>query len=373
MNSHWIASDGREMDVRSSAFSRLVELGAAYDASPAFPRSSLTVLASLGLGRRYAPMSCGGHTFANEEDQAIDLFNVLRWTGRADLSVGRLFEGHVNALKLIDWYGSDYHLSHLRESLAAGKFYGVWATEHQPGTTVQTRDGMIDLEGVKTFASGAGSIDHALVTAQPPEGKTQLIRVPGDIADRADCASWRVRGMRATMSGDYSLNGMRLDPHACLGAQGDYDREPRFTAGAWRFLAVQLGGIEGLLGAIKRSLPEKARSDPLQRLKFAECVVASRTAHYWVAEASRKAAREDIDSPAFVQMARGVVERAGLDVVERAARLIGTRSAFDGERVDKISRDLALYLRQAGPDHARDQAAIAWLQRNAGDDGGDTW
>ena len=63
-------------------------------------------------------------------------------------------------------------------------------------------------------------------------------------------------------------------------------------------------------------------------------------------------------------MTRGVVERSALDVMELSARIVGTRSAFDGQRIDKIIRDLSLYLRQAGPDYARDQAAIAWLDHD---------
>lgn len=51
--------------------------------------------------------------------------------------------------------------------------------------------------------------------------------------------------------------------------------------------------------------------------------------------------------------------------IELAARIVGTRSAFDGERIDKISRDLSLYLRQAGPDYAKDRAASAWLDHDA--------
>jgi len=50
--------------------------------------------------------------------------------------------------------------------------------------------------------------------------------------------------------------------------------------------------------------------------------------------------------------------------MEAAARIVGTRSAFDGERIDKIVRDLSLYLRQGGPDYARDQAAQAWLDHD---------
>lgn len=63
-------------------------------------------------------------------------------------------------------------------------------------------------------------------------------------------------------------------------------------------------------------------------------------------------------------MTRGVVERAGLDVMEHAARLIGTRSSFEGQRIDKIIRDLGLYLRQAGPDQVRDTAVRDWLDHD---------
>lgn len=182
-----------------------------------------------------------------------------------------------------------------------------------------------------------------------------------------------LRGMRATVSGSYELSGIDCAPISLLGPPDAYAMEPRFTSGAWRFIAVHLGGIEGLLAETRMGLSEAARTDPLQRLKFAEAVVAARTAYLWVREASKRAALESADAPAFVQMARGVVERAGLDVMELAARMIGTRSAFDGQRIDKIIRDLSLYLRQAGPDHARDQAAIAWLERDAWGDGDELW
>jgi alkylation response protein AidB-like acyl-CoA dehydrogenase len=150
-----------------------------------------------------------------------------------------------------------------------------------------------------------------------------------------------------------------------LGRPGDYDCEPRFTTGAWRFAAVQLGGIEALLGATRQAMSDTARADPLQRAKFADCVVAARTAYLWVRECAMRAASDDLDGPAFARLTRGVVERAGLDVMELAARIVGTRSAMDGQRIDKISRDLSLYLRQAGPDYARDQAALTWLDHDA--------
>jgi alkylation response protein AidB-like acyl-CoA dehydrogenase len=171
--------------------------------------------------------------------------------------------------------------------------------------------------------------------------------------------------MRATGSGLYDLTDVAVDRTHLLGMPGDYDLEPRFTTGAWRFTAVQLGGIEALLAETRLAMSDMARADPLQRAKFADAVAATRTAYLWVRECALRAAGEDDDGPAFARMTRGIVERAGLDVMELAARITGTRSAMDGQRIDKIIRDLSLYLRQGGPDYARDQAALAWLDHDA--------
>ncbi len=344
---------------------RLASLGERYDAVPLFPTDSLALIARHGLHRRYAPVASGGEAFADARAENLDMLDALRGVGRADLSLGRLFEGHVNALKLFDWYGSDDQRVALGQHLDHARFYGVWATEPPPGVRIVT-DGEGDhLEGSKAFATGAGGLAFALVTARPQSGSRRLVIAPADHSDRTDLSGWRVRGMRATGSGAYDLTGLPVTAELSLGEPGDYDRDPQFTAGAWRFTAVQLGGIEGLLTETRNAMSEAARADPLQRAKFAEALVATRTAGMWVREAALRAADDHEDAPDVARLTRGVVERAGLDVMELSARLIGTRSAFDGQRIDKITRDLSLYLRQAGPDHARDQAAIAWLDHDA--------
>ncbi len=341
-------------------FDRLVALGTRYDAAPLFPAESLALIARAGLHRRFAAPRSGGEAFASAVAHHLALFDALRLVGRADLSVGRLFEGHVNALALFAWYGSTAQQDWLGARLADARFFGVWATEPPPG--VLLREGR--LVGAKSFASGAGGLDHAIVTVQPVDGPRRLAVVPADDAERADTSGWRVRGMRATLSGRYELSGLAVDGTALLGAPGDYDRDPRFTAGAWRFTAVQLGGIEALVQEMRLAMPETARGDPLRRAGFADAIAAMRGAWLWVRACAVRAAVDDPDAPAFARMTRGVVERAALDVMELAARLVGTRSAFDGERVDKITRDLSLYLRQAGPDQARDAAATAWLDHD---------
>ena len=352
---------------------RLVTLGESHDAAPRFPADALALLAQAGLHLRYAPEAAGGQAFSDARAENLDLMDALRAVGRADLSLGRLFEGHVNALKLLDWYGSPAQQAQLAENLAKGLFYGVWATEPPPGVRIVQDAGIEKLEGAKAFATGAGGLGFAVITARPAEGRRRLVIVPADHADRTDLSGWRVRGMRATGSGTYDVSGLVVTDANSLGDPGDYDREPRFTAGAWRFTAVQLGGIEALLAETRAAMSEAARSDPLQRVRFADAVVATRTAGLWVREAALRAADDHDDAIAFARLTRGVVERAGLDVMELAARITGTRSAFDGQRIDKITRDLSLYLRQAGPDYARDQAAITWLDHDAWGEGDLLW
>ncbi|MDF0541426.1 acyl-CoA/acyl-ACP dehydrogenase [Sphingobium sp. H39-3-25] len=352
---------------------RLCELGARYDAAPLFPVESVKLLRDTGLLRTFAPRDAGGDSFPDRQSQYIALMSVLRIIGRADLSVGRLYEGHVNAMLLFDWFGTQAQRVVLQQQLSLGALYGVWATEPPPGVRLVAANIGYVLEGAKTFASGAGGLAHAIITAEPSEGARQLVIVQADETARTDLSPWRMRGMRATGSGVYDLGGMAVPRDALLGHGGDYDLEPDFTAGAWRFTAVQLGGIEALLTETRTAMTAAAREDPLQRAKFADAVVAVRSAYLWVRECAERASARDKDGPAFARMTRGVVERAALDVMELASRIVGTRSAVDGQRIDKIIRDMSVYLRQAGPDYAKDQAAIAWLDHDAWGSGDALW
>jgi alkylation response protein AidB-like acyl-CoA dehydrogenase len=342
----------------------LARLGAHYDAVRAHPADSLDRLAEAGLLRRFAPVDSGGDRFTDATERHLAMLDALRRVGRGDLSVGRLFEGHVNAMALFDWYATTAQKTWLRGVLERGATFGVWATEPAPGVALIESASDRTLHGAKSFASGAGGIGYAIVTVQPEDGDRRLAIVVADDQARTDASGWQVRGMRASMSGAYDLTGYPIDDAALLGQPGDYDREPRFTSGAWRFTAVQLGGIEALLAETRAALSGASRADPLARAAFGHTVVATRTAGLWVREAAARAAREDADAAAFARMTRGVVERAGLDVMEHAARLIGTRSSFEGQRIDKIIRDLGLYLRQAGPDQVRDTAVRDWLDHD---------
>jgi len=353
---------------RSSALRRLAEaraelsaLAVEGDQGGGFPSKSLEVLRRLGVLGAFAGLA---------EPEADALMEALRGVGRADLSLGRIFEGHVNAVRLIDWYGDAAQKHNLAQDLAAKRLFGVWATEPPPGVRV-VRDGeALVLAGAKSFATGCLGLERAIITVQA-DGEKRLLVVP-ITPERAEAGTWKTRGMRATGSGLYDFTGVVVTPEMWLGVAGDYEREPRFTGGAWRFTAVQLGAVERLVMLLREHLKDgPGHADPLQRRAFALAVAAARTAGLWVRQAASVTEQGRPEAVALTLMTRGVVEQAGLKVMEIAARTIGTRSFFDDQEVDRITRDLGLYLRQAQPDLAVDRAAAAWLDTDCW--GEDPW
>ena len=320
-----------------------------------FPAGRIDDLREAGLLAAFVTVAPGAET--------TRFARTLRAIGGADLSLGRLYEGHVNAVQLVHAYGGTVQREALARDLAAGCLMGVWNTEPPPGMTVAETDGGAMLAGAKVFASGAGRLDRVLITARDGDGyKRMILADVAGMAARADNRRWAVRGMRGTASGRFDFTGMTVPANALIGTPGDYEREPRFSAGAWRFTAVQLGAVEALVRLLRDHLVTTGKGDdPVQRLRFGHCVAATRSAGMWVERAAQLAQGEAADAIPMVLMTRGIVEEAGLAVMEAAARSVGTASFFDGDPIDRITRDLGLYLRQPVPDQARDRAAAAWL------------
>jgi alkylation response protein AidB-like acyl-CoA dehydrogenase len=362
------------IDRLKQALPAIDERATECDIAGRFPAEDVRLLNEIGLLRAFAEPADGGSIFANRRAFADCLMTCLRLIGRANLSLGRIFEGHVNATLLVGRYGDGMQRERLSADLAAGKLFGVWNTEPTPGVTLSQVSRGWRLSGSKSFATGAGYLDRVIVTGRLPDGRKQMLVAPvGDEPTRADGSRWRTSGMRATVSGTYDFSDMSAQTDMFLGEPGDYEREPLFTAGAWRFTAAQLGAIEALVGLLRSHLRQTGGDEnPIQRARFGRAVVAARTAFLWVREAAYRA--EDNPAPeasAFVLLTRGVVEEAGLAVMEAVQRGVGTRAFFTGNAIDRVMRDLQLYLRQPAPDQALDRAAKAWLETDCW--GEDAW
>jgi len=325
---------------------------AALDVLGAFPTEDVVLLHEIGALE----------AFAGDAPSPLELMEALRLVGRSNLSLGRIFEGHVNGARLVAWYGDEAQRAALAQDLRSGRLFGVWNTEPEPVTIVNSEGGRA-LKGRKSYATGAGHVDRIVITATLADGGRQLVVADGAQPDRTDLSAWKVRGMRATGSGLYDLTGLPVTAAETLGQPGDYIREPRFSSGAWRFTAVQLGGAERVLTLLRDQLAARPQIDPIQAARFGEALASVRSAYLWVREAAVRAEAPDCgpDEIAFVLMTRGMMEKAGLEVMEAAARIVGTRAFFEDNPLDQACRDLAMYLRQPVPDQARDRAARAFI------------
>lgn len=146
------------------------------DRDEGFPAEDVADLARLGLLAAPIPSNASGAGLG-EEPGASRLATVLRLVGYGSLALGRLYEGHVNALQLVARYGALDQRERLFSDARDGHLFGVWNTE-PPGGGLALEEGPdgMRLTGVKTFASGAGFVTRALVTTRGPGSRSNLLR-----------------------------------------------------------------------------------------------------------------------------------------------------------------------------------------------------
>jgi alkylation response protein AidB-like acyl-CoA dehydrogenase len=315
---------------------------AARDDDGAFPAAAFDRLGRLGVISN-PPL---------QPAEAAQLLRVLAAMGRGNLSVGRIFEGHVNALLLIQLFGDAAQRTQYQTFASGGALFGIWNTD-LPGSPVVLDSG--DLRGKKSFASGVDDLDYALITASMHEGR-QMVMVPVRHLP-VDRAWWRPLGMHASGSHVIDLAGIRVQPDSLLCSPDDYIKEPWFSAGAIRFAAVNVGGMHAVLDTAALHLREtKRRDDPHQRHRLGQMAIEVETGYAWLEHAARFWAsmdrREKGDVIAPLTAARLAIERAALNVLELAERSVGTAGMIRPHALERWIRDLRTYLRQPNPDAA---------------------
>lgn len=334
----------------------------ARDQDGCFPTEGVARLAAAGL--LAAPLEGLG----TAADGAPALALALRMIGRASLPLGRLFEGHVNALRLILRHGTPAQQRLSAEDARAGCLFAVWNTD-DPRSPVRL-DGEA-VQGRKVLCSGAGHVPRALITARDAaDAPPLMVLVHLRQGERADLAAWNPTGMKASASGAVDFTGLPAPLECRIGGPGDYARQPDFSAGAWRFAAVQCGGIEALLEALRAHHRRTGRGgDPHQAARLGQAAIAAEAARLWVEAAARRAEGGDPDADSYTNLARTAVERAALDALELAQRSIGLSAFMAGHPLERISRDLATYLRQPAPDAALTAAGahVLGAERAAGE------
>jgi alkylation response protein AidB-like acyl-CoA dehydrogenase len=284
--------------------------------------------------------------------EGASLFRLLASIGRGDLSVGRIFEGHVNALFLIEKFGTAAQCKRYRDLATSGRILGVWNTDmpHEPVRLQNMR-----LRGKKNFASGVDGLSHAVITASIAEGRLMIVvPVAGLPIDRS---WWRPLGMRASGSHVVDFTGMGIESDWILGGCNDYDREPWFSAGAIRFAAVHVGGMHAVFDAAVKHLRATQRTaDPYQLHRLGQMGLAVESGYAWLERAAKYWAEPECSLGdgivTIANAARLAIEGLALTVLEEAERSVGAAGLIAPHPLERLIRDLRTYLRQPNPDGA---------------------
>jgi alkylation response protein AidB-like acyl-CoA dehydrogenase len=344
----------------------------ALDQDAQFPAEDIAQLAAMGVLTAPLPRRLGGLGLGTETRQGVPLLDLLQALGAANLSLGRLVEAHVNALRLIMRYGDARLQERAATAVHAGGLFALWVTDAQEPNALRLERGKgeLRLAGGKAFCSGAGHVSHAVVTAaEAGIAAPRLLLIDLGKGERVSPLTARMSGMRAAVTGRVDFTGCRFSPEQVIGAPDDYVREPDFSAGAWRSSAVALGGLQALLDLLGGGLVARKRdADIHQRIRFGDLLIAHQTARLWLERAGSVA--EDLAEPpaaivATIGLARTVVERACLDGIERVQRSLGLGAFLSGSPVERVVRDLATYLRQPAIDEVLLQAAAHFIAEPA--------
>ncbi|GAB2532971.1 acyl-CoA dehydrogenase family protein [Spirosoma aerophilum] len=349
-----------DTDQINTLLKQIADVAAQTDDDKSFPEKAFGWLADAG----FLEITLPGRQLDYQLPKTGPLLSWLKRVGAANLAVGRVYEGHINALNLIDIYATkEQKKGWYADVTQQARLFSVWNTQAVDGVKIHSiGNGRYQLEGSKTFCSGSGFIERPLVTGQllgAPKQGWQMCIIPTERVRPIpqDDSFWQPLGMRASISYKLDFTGVELDEQDLLGQPDDYYRQPYFSGGAIRFAAVQLGGAEALFEATRNFLASMGRmDDSFQRTRLAEMACLIESGNQWISTAGAKtdawlsSGNEAEKIVAYANMTRTAIEEICLRIMPLAERSVGARGLMRPLPFERIHRDLTFYLRQPAPD-----------------------
>lgn len=287
------------------------------------------------------------------EGSTLARWRALAAVGQFDLSLCKLFEGHTDALAIIEEIGQD------GVQLPEGAWC-VWAAETPTGRAIihPGYAGTVLLDGAKHWCSGAETGDHALLTAWEPDGSVPhlvavALKQPGVVID---ASHWKAVGMASSMSVRVAFAGATARR---VGEPGEYLSRPGFWHGGAGIAACWHGGAVGLAAALRKSLLALNASEvpgfkmaSLGKIELAieDTAATLRQAAAWIDQ------HPLLDASRVALTARLSAERCAKRVLDEVGKAMGATPFCLDEKFARAAADLPVFIRQSHAD--RDFAAL---------------
>ncbi len=307
------------------------------DRQPRFPTENFTDLACAGA---LTPPPGG----------LADEAQLVRAVAGADASTARILDGHLNGIERLTLACPEpLRASELSQIGQSQLLFGVWGADPATGEGAPARlhdlDGQLVLRGVKTFCSGAGGVQRALVIAADQDGSRRLVYLDTTSRVSIDRGWYRASGLRASESHRVEFEDTPV--LALLGEPGELSREPYFSRDAIRTSATWAGLADRILTETIAAL-DPERVDQVQAHSLGRMRIAQSTIDRWLEHTTTILDQPEMSvDPAVlaVECRAALYENAQL-ISAHAARVCGSRALIGASTLDRARRDLDLFLLQ---------------------------
>jgi hypothetical protein len=277
--------------------------------------------------------------------RTLERFQRLAEVGGHDLGLCKLYEGHTDALAIIQQLGG---------SPTPSSTWGMWAAEPPDARVRVTPQGqMVALNGRKAWCSGATVLSHALLTTWDQQDRQQLVAVALDqpgvtLTDQG----WQAVGMGATGSVEVLFDGAEAQ---AIGNPGDYLQRPGFWQGGIGIAACWYGAAQSLAERLRRHCGHREEPHALAHLGAVDSALHAAATVLRFSALSLDAAPQE-DAERLARRARAVVENAVEQVILHVGHALGAGPYCKDRQFARLIADLPVFLRQS---HAeRDLAAL---------------
>ena len=375
LNAHLAACSSVKKEIllslRELAVKSILPHAEVYDREGVFPRESIDALIRGGYWKAPIPRIYGGLETGPNHGDAHTLWMMTREIAKADMATARCWEGHVNAMVIIEGLANEAQKARwFGDVCKEGHIWAVWSGEplsKKPGengigTWLERVSGGWRLRGSKVFCSGASDADRAILMVNPagPGGAREapaesLLMLACNMHDPTishDGSWWDPIGMRASVSYRIDFANTFIPDENLIGGPGSYMHDNWQTRFIPQYAATFLGAAEAAYDYVLHYIKTQNKvEDPFIQQHIGKMAINVETAHLWLKHVADLWQTDPDESVLAGSRARHLIEHLALDTVQRGIRACGARALNRPSRLEKIYRDLSFYVRHDNDDH----------------------
>jgi alkylation response protein AidB-like acyl-CoA dehydrogenase len=361
--------------VRDLAQSKFAGRAAEYDRSAGFPAEDFTDLFASGLLSVVVPPEYGGLGLGPHHANVLTLWMVTKEIAKADMSLARCWEGHVNSLVLVDGIANAEQKNRWFPGVVHdGNIWVAWSGEPQTrgssekltfGTTTTRVEGGYIVDGKKAFATSAGGARWAILlvsTAGPGGARHQVGNVDAqlllacDLSDPTisiDQSWWDPIGMRGTASHVVEFHNTFIPEANLMGRPGQFLLDGWQTCFIPHYAATFLGAAEAAFEFALGYITSQGKAqDPYVQHHIGQSAINVETGYLWLQHVAKMwDTGRHPEAELAGSRARHIIEHLAEDTVKRSIRACGARSLNRPSALERIYRDLSFYVRHDNDDH----------------------